>query len=100
MFSLVKKGTAGKPGACGVVLDCSHLDQWARLTVQCFRCREDNPADARFCMTCGTALRTTCRHCGQDVRAEALFCSACGRAVENPSRASHVARAEAHMPRH
>ncbi|MCH8226270.1 MAG: zinc ribbon domain-containing protein, partial [Chloroflexi bacterium] len=48
----------------------------------CASCGRDNPADARFCATCGTAVPQECPHCGRTLVADAVFCHGCGARVE------------------
>ena len=50
----------------------------AVAAVDCPSCAAENPAEARFCMSCGNALARRCRSCGQEAPAEAKFCMACG----------------------
>ena len=44
----------------------------------CTSCGADQLPDARFCSSCGAALRETCRVCGADTPAGAAFCPSCG----------------------
>lgn len=46
--------------------------------VRCIQCGQENPAAARFCMRCGTALARRCPSCGAANRLEAQFCVRCG----------------------
>jgi class 3 adenylate cyclase/tetratricopeptide (TPR) repeat protein len=46
--------------------------------VRCSRCSFDNPAGARFCAGCGTALAQSCPACGFAVQADHQYCAACG----------------------
>src|SRR5256884_9367122 len=46
--------------------------------IACPSCSTENPATARFCMACGTALPRTCPNCGEPAPAEARFCMSCG----------------------
>src|SRR5256714_8768009 len=48
----------------------------------CPSCSTENPATARFCMACGTALPRACPHCGEAAPAEARFCMSCGGSLE------------------
>jgi class 3 adenylate cyclase/tetratricopeptide (TPR) repeat protein len=50
--------------------------------MNCPTCQTHNPAGARFCFHCGTALPQTCRHCGASLQPEARFCHNCGQAVK------------------
>ena len=47
----------------------------------CASCGTENPAGARFCMSCGTALERRCPNCGDPAPAEARFCMTCGTAL-------------------
>src|SRR5262245_57060266 len=49
--------------------------------MQCLRCQQPNPDDARFCESCGAAFESRCPSCGRETRAGARFCSGCGREV-------------------
>ena len=40
----------------------------------CASCGTENPAGARFCMSCGTALERRCPNCGSPAPPEARFC--------------------------
>lgn len=46
--------------------------------VRCIQCGQENPAEARFCMRCGTALARRCPGCGAANRLDAQFCQRCG----------------------
>lgn len=58
------------------------------LTV-CPRCGKENPAEAQFCMHCGTALYRTCSTCGTSNPPDAQFCLQCGTPL---SEATQVER--------
>jgi predicted ATPase/class 3 adenylate cyclase len=49
--------------------------------MECPRCSTDNPAQARFCLTCGEKLLEICPQCGQNLPAGAKFCLECGAKV-------------------
>ena len=51
----------------------------------CPSCGRDNPADARFCATCGTAIPLVCPHCGRSLVVDAVFCHRCGARIEPDS---------------
>src|ERR1035438_279786 len=57
----------------------------------CSACSADNPAGARFCMSCGAALERRCGSCGEPVPQGARFCMACGVALEEVSAADEPA---------
>ena len=46
--------------------------------MDCPNCGRANPADARFCHACGSALGPACPTCGAAVAADARFCQSCG----------------------
>ncbi|MDP9295931.1 MAG: zinc-ribbon domain-containing protein, partial [Actinomycetota bacterium] len=59
----------------------------------CPTCGNENPAEARFCLECGTALvGSRCASCETPLPAGAKFCLACGAAVQ-PAE-PHAAPAE------
>jgi class 3 adenylate cyclase/tetratricopeptide (TPR) repeat protein len=51
----------------------------------CASCGTENPAGARFCMSCGTALERRCPSCGTPAPAEAHFCMNCGSTLDAPA---------------
>src|SRR5262249_17541144 len=51
-------------------------------TRTCRKCAAENPADAQFCMACGTRLERSCQECGAPALPEARFCVACGAGLE------------------
>src|SRR6201984_3339523 len=61
----------------------------------CARCNDDNPADALFCMKCGTKIENRCASCNTVNPADANFCRKCGGAlgagVPVSSRSPHAA---------
>ncbi|MEX0993348.1 MAG: adenylate/guanylate cyclase domain-containing protein [Solirubrobacterales bacterium] len=52
----------------------------------CISCGTENPAEARFCMSCGGALERRCPSCGEPAPAEARFCMSCGGSLEDGSQ--------------
>ena len=54
--------------------------------VTCPRCRQDNPAHARFCLGCGARLALACTACGAELPGDARFCLQCGQAVAAAAR--------------
>src|SRR5215210_1557865 len=59
-------------------------------SMNCATCGTENPAGARFCMSCGTALERRCGTCGTPAPGEARFCMNCGAALDG-SRAAPAA---------
>jgi adenylate cyclase len=63
--------------------------------LRCSECGAENPAQTRFCVSCGTDQATACPSCGALSQPGARFCGACGSALgapEKPSPASDPAR--------
>ncbi len=58
----------------------------------CPECGQAVPADALFCVACGTALERRCPACGAAFEAGDRYCRACGAALPVPqaSEAVHV----------
>src|SRR5215207_10744146 len=50
----------------------------------CASCGTENPAGARFCMSCGSAIERRCGTCGTPAPAEARFCMNCGSTLDTP----------------
>src|SRR5882724_1489482 len=70
--------------------------------MQCPACRHENPAQAKFCLECGTRLVVSCSNCRAQLPPSAKFCLECGERV-TPSRAAMVspsASPEAYTPKH
>src|SRR5215213_9840945 len=47
-------------------------------SMQCTECGEVNPAQARFCIGCGTRLASCCASCHAPNPPHANFCASCG----------------------
>jgi class 3 adenylate cyclase/tetratricopeptide (TPR) repeat protein len=56
----------------------------------CAECSTENPAGARFCMSCGSALERRCGACGAAAPEGARFCMTCG--AQLPGTESDAAR--------
>jgi class 3 adenylate cyclase len=48
----------------------------------CAACGTENPAGARFCMSCGAGLERRCPSCGTPAPPEARFCMTCGAVLD------------------
>ncbi|MCF7854488.1 MAG: SPFH domain-containing protein [Candidatus Pacebacteria bacterium] len=57
-------------------------------TQTCPKCQAQIPQDAKFCMSCGSAVATTrfCHNCGAQVAPGAKFCGNCGEAQGEPAK--------------
>jgi class 3 adenylate cyclase/predicted ATPase len=53
----------------------------------CAACGMDNPAGARFCMSCGAKLEHRCPSCGTPAPPEARFCMSCGNRLDQEGAA-------------
>ena len=63
--------------------------------MQCSKCNYDNPADALFCMKCGTKVDNRCSSCYIVNPADAKFCRKCGAALGAIEPASSLSPAAA-----
>jgi ribosomal protein L40E len=61
----------------------------------CAKCNYDNPADALFCMKCGSKVEDRCSSCNTVNPAEAKFCRKCGEALGAGAPASALSPAAA-----
>jgi len=50
--------------------------------MNCPNCQTDNPANAKFCLNCGTALASRCANCQAELPSGAKFCMNCGQPVK------------------
>ncbi|MGH7353740.1 MAG: double zinc ribbon domain-containing protein, partial [Candidatus Rokuibacteriota bacterium] len=67
----------------------------------CPRCRQESPANARFCAACGASLALTCGGCGAELPGGARFCAQCGRAVGDAAAdLGRFASPDVYTPRH
>ena len=60
----------------------------------CAACNTENPADARFCMACGSALERVCPACSTPAPGAARFCMNCGAALDGAPAPAPPARFE------
>jgi class 3 adenylate cyclase/tetratricopeptide (TPR) repeat protein len=70
--------------------------------MQCPACRHENPAQAKFCLECGTRLVVDCPSCGTELPGSAKFCLECGQRVTPLAAASPstAVSPEAYTPKH
>jgi class 3 adenylate cyclase/tetratricopeptide (TPR) repeat protein len=70
--------------------------------MQCRRCQQENPPDARFCNACGAGLEVTCPACGHSNPPGSRFCNGCGASLREtpPPAAPRFSSPEAYTPKH
>src|SRR6266478_3846415 len=68
--------------------------------MQCRRCQQENPAEAHFCMNCGTGLTLACAKCNAELPTGAAFCFACGQPVAAAPGGQRFTSPDAYTPRH
>src|SRR5215510_5709320 len=66
--------------------------------MQCPRCQQENPPQAKFCLECATSLAPRCTNCGTPLPAGAKFCFECATPVSAPG--SRLASPEVYTPKH
>jgi class 3 adenylate cyclase/tetratricopeptide (TPR) repeat protein len=66
----------------------------------CPRCQQENPAEAHFCMKCGTSLTLACAKCNTELPTGAAFCFACGQPVAAAPGGQRFTSPDAYTPRH
>ncbi len=64
----------------------------------CAACGAANPADARFCGSCGAALAQICGACGRQNPPDGRFCTQCGAALGGAIAEPAFASRQAFMP--
>jgi membrane protease subunit (stomatin/prohibitin family) len=82
----ISPGGGGAPyGGGGAAPPSGAAPSGGAATVTCGNCQATNPAGAKFCASCGTALALPkvahCTQCGNTVAPNAKFCGGCGTAV-------------------
>jgi class 3 adenylate cyclase len=68
--------------------------------MNCPNCKTENPANAKFCLNCGTALVNRCANCQTELPANARFCMNCGQpvAASTPADDARLTRLAAAAP--
>src|SRR3954467_2274214 len=64
----------------------------------CENCGTENPAEARFCMSCGHALDAVCPACGTVCPPQAKFCMSCGTSLAGGEAPAQAPAAPAAAP--
>ncbi len=67
--------------------------------MDCPRCHGENPAGARFCMSCGGPLVAVCPKCGTELPGQARFCLNCGHRLAKPDPDPARSDLERYIPR-
>ena len=68
--------------------------------MQCPRCQQENPPQAKFCLECAAPLARQCANCGTQLPAGAKFCFECATPVGAPTFPSRFAAPETYTPKH
>jgi class 3 adenylate cyclase/tetratricopeptide (TPR) repeat protein len=69
--------------------------------MQCPRCQQENPPQAKFCLECGARLARACASCGTELPASAKFCLECGQpAGMPPGPAPQPPAPQTYTPKH
>jgi class 3 adenylate cyclase len=69
--------------------------------MQCPRCQQENPPQAKFCLECGVRLALTCHKCRSELPAGAKFCLECGAPVVSQATAEpRFTSPESYTPKH
>jgi len=69
--------------------------------MQCPRCQQENPPEAKFCLECGARLARGCPRCGTELPPGAKFCRECGERLAAPApEAARFPSPETYTPRH
>ena len=64
----------------------------------CARCKTENPAEAKFCMSCGSEILPYCAECDMELPAGAEFCHLCGRKLGADPAAHAVVHSSSATP--
>jgi ribosomal protein L40E len=65
--------------------------------MQCPRCQQENPPQAKFCLECGARLAVACGKCRAELPATAKFCLECGEPINQQSQ---TRAPESYTPKH
>jgi class 3 adenylate cyclase/tetratricopeptide (TPR) repeat protein len=69
--------------------------------MQCSRCRQENPPQAKFCLECGSPLAFTCWKCERQLLPSSKFCFKCGEPVGRVATSeSRFTAPDAYTPKH
>src|SRR5262245_33285961 len=69
--------------------------------MECSRCQQDNPPQARFCMKCGASVTLACGNCRTELPSGAAFCFSCGQPGGTaPAPEPRFSAPESYTPKH
>ena len=68
--------------------------------MECPRCGQQSPPQAKFCLECATPLALRCANCGTQLPAAAKFCFECATAVTDIKPVSRFNSPDAYTPKH
>lgn len=74
----------------GVGAEIQDIDMSCPADLPCPICETGNPADARFCMGCGSPLSAICPHCDNPYMPPANFCAHCGMPLSRTPSAAET----------
>ena len=67
--------------------------------MDCPTCQASNPAEAGFCMKCGSSLGHACPQCGTELPGEAQFCYKCGHRLDGTQPEAAQDRLQQYIPK-
>jgi ribosomal protein L40E len=68
--------------------------------MQCPRCQQENPPQAKFCLECATPLALRCSNCGTQLPTGAKFCFECATPVSAANSPLRFVSPEIYTPKH
>jgi len=67
--------------------------------MNCPRCQQENPPQAKFCLECATPLPPRCTNCGTQLPVGAKFCFECAAPASAPGSPPRLASPEVYTPK-
>src|SRR5262245_17556197 len=68
--------------------------------MQCPRCQQENPPQAKFCLQCATPFAIRCANCATQLPVAAKFCFECATPVSAAGPERRLPLPEAYTPKH
>jgi len=59
--------------------------------MNCPKCQNENPENAKFCIECGSPMEFFCPQCGATIPVESKFCMVCGNDLKKSIKSYHLA---------